>query len=159
MERDEPRSRPTKGTSQTQPRTQTGGGGYVMPKVTQAPIRGFDESIHQPFYPEGESRYPLSVTSTSKPTPKVPRELGPCKGCGAPNKHKTADGPELTKEQCPLREHPDWNHADCEFANSVAGRRMKDDKITHINKLGAPVSGRGFDEQTQPPLPCGLGKW
>ena len=94
--------------------------------------RGFDESIHQA---EDIDEIPV-------PEPRPPRrEEGtiedPCEGCGAPQRHKVGRSPGVRKEECPFRSHPDWNTETCSFAESRAGRKMREEKIPHMSKAGA----------------------
>jgi hypothetical protein len=34
---------------------------------------------------------------------------------------------------CPLKDHPDWNSAPCEFKDSKAAKIIADQKTLHIN--------------------------
>ena len=60
----------------------------------------------------------------------------PCKGCGTPFQHRTAEHPAIAQSNCPMRSHPDWNAENIPFAESTAARRMVELSIPFVSNSG-----------------------
>jgi hypothetical protein len=108
-------------------------------KVTGVPHTKGGEAKHSQScagYPQEESILVLQngAPGTVRNFPK-----GPCKGCVTSNQHRTPTHPAVMQQQCPLREHPDWNGENVPFSESVAGRKMKDLQIPFINAKGLQI--------------------
>ena len=61
---------------------------------------------------------------------------GPCYGCGTLNQHKRNSKQAVSQQQCPLKNHPDWNAENIPFKDSVAGKRMAEMRIPFIKNDG-----------------------